>query len=171
MEIAKVADIIHQIADGIVDDCQQTLVNNADAALLAVHEQLMSGIDADGQYLSPNYDNDPYFDEEGYWKGRAKDYKAWKYAITPPSSGVLIGLPPRPDNVPNLFIDGTFHGSIVTQPIDGGIRIFTRREKSKEIVDKYGDQILGFSVSAIEYYNAEIMMPSIERFFAKCGYR
>lgn len=78
MDIVKVVNIIQRIADGFEEACIECLSNNSGIVQLAVTEQMYSGQDGEGQLLTPGYDDDPFFEEEGYWYHRAKDYKAWK---------------------------------------------------------------------------------------------
>lgn len=171
MEIGEVAKIISRIADGFEEACVQCLDDNPGVVLLAVTEQLYSGLDGEGNYLSPTYDDDPFFEEEGVWHHRAKDYKAWKHAITPPVSGTMLGLPPRPDEVPNLFINGKFYSEILTFRRGDALVVDPGYGNGMAIVAKYGDEILNMGPTAVEFFNAEYMLPAIDAFFKKCGYR
>ena len=90
MGIDEVANIIQKISDGFDEACINCLDDNSGIVLRAVAEQLYSGQDGEGNHLSPTYDNDPYFEEDGYWHHRAKDYKDWKYSITTPVYGTML---------------------------------------------------------------------------------
>ena len=171
MTITEVADIIGRIADGFEESCKRCLWDNQGVVYLCVTEQLYSGLDGDGNYLTPNYDDDPFFNEPGFWHNRAEDYKAWKRSITPPKMSKELGLDARPDNVPNLFIDGTFYSQINTRQIEYGLEIDPGSGKGVEIVEKYGDQILSLTPTAITYFNDSVLLPWIDNFFQSCGYR
>lgn len=171
MGIEEVAGIINSIAQGFEEACIKCLEENSDVAILAVTEQMYSGLDGDGRHLSPTYDDDPFFEEKGWWYHRAKDYKAWKYGITPPAPGPMLGLPPRPDNVPNLFINGKFYSEITAYRKGDVLVIDPGVEKGPAIVAKYGDQILNLGPTAIEYFNLTYMLPAIDSFFKDCGYK
>lgn len=171
MGIKEVADIIGRIAGGIEESCVRCLDENKGVVLDAVKEQLYSGLDGEEKHLSPTYDDDPFFNEEGWWHNRAKDYKAWKYKITPPLGGTMLGLPPRPDDVPNLFINGKFYSEIFAMRRGNGLVVDPGNEKGPAIVSKYGDEILNMGPTAIEYFNLFYMLPSIGEFFKDCGYR
>lgn len=171
MSIEGVADIIHKIAEGFEGACERCLEDHADVVLRAVREQLYAGQNGEGGYLSPTYDNDPYFDEPGFWYHRASAYKAWKREITPPVTGMMIGLEPRPDEVPNLFIDGTFYEEINVQPQGGALVIDPGDGRGPQIVSKYGDNILALGADAREYFNLFYLLPAIEDFFKDCGYK
>lgn len=171
MDLASVADIIQRISDGFEDACERCLNNHSGIVLLAVTEQMYGGQSGSGNYLTPNYDNDPFFEEEGYWHHRAKDYKAWKRAITPPVTGSMLGLPPRPDDVPNLFIDGTFYSQITARRIGDGLLIDPGNGNGPDIVAKYGDDLLDMGPTAVRYFNDEYMLPAIGRHFKDCGYQ
>lgn len=171
MSIEEVSNIIGRIADGFEEACMKCLSDNSDVVLLAVSEQLYSGLDGEGQHLSPTYDNDPYFEEDGYWYHRAKEYKEWKRDITPPIAGTVLGLPPRPEEVPNLWINGKFHSEITAQRKGDALVTDPGNGDGPAIVAKYGDEILNMGPTAIEYFNEEYMIPAIKDFFNDCGYR
>lgn len=171
MNIQEVADIIHRVADGFEENCARCLDDNKGVVLQAVREQLYSGQNSEGGHLSPTYDNDPFFDEEGWWYHRAYAYKAWKREITPPVAGTMLGLPPRPDDVPNLFIDGTFYAEINARRNGNALLVDPGSGHGPEILAKYGDNILKMGPDAKEYFNMYYMIPSIENFLRNCGYR
>ena len=171
MDIVKVVNIIQRIADGFEEACIECLSNNSGIVQLAVTEQMYSGQDGEGQLLTPGYDDDPFFEEEGYWYHRAKDYKAWKRGITPPVAGSMLGLPPRPDNVPNLFINGKFYSEIVAVRKGDVLEVDPGNGHGPAIVAKYGDDILNMGSTAVEYFNEIYMLPAIKNFFKKCGYK
>lgn len=171
MGIEEVANIIHKIADGFEEACIKCLESNSGVVLHAVAEQLYSGLDGEEKHLSPTYDDDPYFEEEGYWYHRAKDYKAWKYSITPPVAGTMLGLPPRPDEVPNLYINGKFYSEITAMRKGDVLVVDPGSGNGSAIVAKYGDQILDMGQTAIEYFNTTYMLPAIDSFFKDCGYQ
>lgn len=171
MGVKEVADIIGRIANGLEGALMNCMIDNSAIVVELIKEQLWAGQYGDGKPLSPSYDSDPFFDEPGHWYHNAKGYIAWKRSITPPTSGVMLGLPPRPDNIPNLFIDGTFYKEIniseganmlVTDPGNGN---------GPDIEEKYGDRLLEMGPDAREYFNRELMIPAIEKFFKDCGYR
>lgn len=107
-----------------------------------IREQLWSGLDGQEKELRPTYLTDPYFKQrygEG-WRLMAEKYADWKMDITPPSSGRL-GFRPRARVVPNLFIDGTYHRSIMADKIDNGVSIGATASFAGEIEQKYGEYI------------------------------
>lgn len=178
MDIGKVADIIGKIADGIEDVCLKSLQANKDDMLRIVSEQLMSGLDGDEEYLYPTYDNDPYFTTIDWWFTEhgvtyhgPLGYKKWKEDITPPESGPLLSLAPRPEEVPNLWIDGTFHSSIKATDTSEGVLIYASGGDAPAIVAKYGEQILALGDTARRYMIEEHILPAIDKFFKDCGYR
>ena len=84
----------------------------------------------------------------------------------------MLYLPPRPVEVPNLFITGTFYDSITADRIDSGLRFSTKGfTDGSSIEKKYGEQILGIGDTAKEYFNIMYLRPWMERFFSECGYR
>lgn len=171
MNIARVADIIKKIATGFEESVAVCMDDNKVTVLRAVTEQLYSGLDSDGGYLSPSYDADPFFEEEGEWHHRSDDYKAWKNAITPPEGGYMLGLPPRPDNVPNLFINGKFYSEIDAERHDMSLHVDPGTGNGPDIVAKYGDSILAMGDTAVRYFNEYHTWPAIKELFEKSGYK
>lgn len=144
----------------------------------AVKEQLFSGLDGEGNSLTPGYLEDPYFDavkwfhwEDDKLYHGAAGYLEWKKDITPPMRGQIIGYPARNADTPNLYIDGTFYGSIEVENTVDGVEIFTTSDTGAEIEDKYGSQIFGIAGLGKSWFNENFMLPAIANFFKNCGYR
>ena len=171
MGITEVADIINKMAGGLEEACIKCLDANSGIVRLAILEQLYGGQDGEGKHLSPTYDSDPFFDEEGTWYHRAADYKAWKNSITPPVAGSMLGLPPRPDDVPNLYINGKFYADILVKRRGDVLVVDPGINDGPDIVAKYGDEILNMGPTAVEYFNENYMLPAIKAFFYDCGYK
>lgn len=170
-DIEYVAGIINSIADGFEGACLECMDKNKSVIENLIHEQLYAGIDGEGQYINPTYDNDPYFNEDGIWKGRAHAYKEWKERITPPETSYLLRLPPRPVNIPNLKIKGNFYDSIKVTAVSNEFKIISSGfDEGSAIVSKYGDKILGVSDTAVEYFSNSYLIPWLENFFKSCGY-
>ena len=169
--VDEVFDIIDIIATQFEEQVVVCMEDNRNTVLMAICEQLYSGIDGGGDHLNPNYDNDPFFHEEGYWFNRADDYKSWKNAITPPISSSMLGLPPRPDNVPNLFINGKFYSDIFAERNDMELKIDVRGSgDGPAIVSKWGNEILNMGMTAVQYFNEEKLLPHLKDFYEQCGY-
>lgn len=174
MNIEDVYDIIHRISEGFEGNALQCLDRHSGNVVIAIQEQIYSGQDSEGETLTPTYDDDPFFDEEGPWKGRAKEYKAWKRSITPPKASTLLGLPARPVEVPNLFINGKFFSEINADMAGDELVVDPGMGDGPAIVSKYGGyghDILGMGDAAKVYFNGQFMLPALEKFFTDCGYR
>lgn len=171
MDIQQVADIIRKISDGLEETCRQCLQAESPLILDLIREQLFSGVDGDEQYLSPTYDDDPFFNLPGQWYHHSQAYKKWKSEITPPMVGVRTDLPARPENVPNLTIDNTFYSELNARLTGDGLDIDPGIGNGPDIVGKYGDRILFPGPTAVEYFNIYKMIPAIGEHFEKCGYR
>ena len=132
-----------------------------------VREQLWSGLDGDEKELRPTYLTDPYFKERygSAWRIMAERYADWKMEITPPSSGRL-GFRPRDRVVPNLFIDGTFHRSIMPRNIDGGITFSSQVGFATEIEQKYHDTIYKVSRTARKRFLDDFVRGAIRNYFS-----
>ena len=99
--------VIHSIASGFEEECIRCMEEHKNVLVDCIQEQLYSGLDGTEHLLNPDYDTDTYFNEPGPWQNRAEQYKRWKERITPPLRSEMLYLPPRPVEVPNLFITGT----------------------------------------------------------------
>ena len=90
--------------------------------------------------------------------------------ITPPVVSSILGLNPRPDNVPNLFITGKFHSDINAKRTGDMLLVDPGHNDGPSIVSKYGEEILELSSRGVDYFNTEFLIPSIEQFYRNCGY-
>lgn len=170
-DIFDVCDMVVRMVDGFEPEIIQCLGDNAVIAEDAVREQMYSGLDGEDKFLSPTYDNDPYFEEKGPLYHKSGAYKQWKLDITPPTAGVMLMLQPRPDNVPNLFINGKFHSEVFATMQGDTLSIQESGDgDGPSIVSKYGEQILQLGPTAIGYFNNTYIIPCIWKFFADCGY-
>lgn len=170
--VLEVAGVVRRIAEGFGEVVLDRLSQDRGLVVRMVREQIYSGLDSAGRFLSPTYDADPYFNEPGQWQGKAYQYKLWKRKITPPIRSYTLNLPPRPDNVPNLFITGAFFESIGAEMAGGALRVTSEGfMEGDDIVAKYGDGILGMGYNAREYFIGERLRPAVADFFTQCGYR
>lgn len=172
MDFDRLEGIIDAIATGIGDSILDCLEEKRDIITQSVTEQLYSGVDGNNDYLSPTYDNDPYFNEFGRWHGASYAYKKWKEKITPPMQSPMLGLPPRRVDVPNLFITGLFHESIKASREGDVIRVYTSGFEDGPLIEKkYGEAIFKLTDTAKEYFNIYALRPWLNEFILKCGYR
>ncbi len=173
MSIEEVSNIIGKIADGLEERCISYMASHSDTIVTIISEQMIRGRGGDDEYLTPTYDDDPFFEEEGYWQGRYAAYKAWKQtiAVYPPN---WLHFDPRPPEVPNLWIDGTFHGEIKAYRQDNSLFTDPGNGNGPAIVEKYENyhhDILNLGPRGIAYFNYEYLEPEIGRFFQECGYK
>ena len=169
--IEEVYNVIHKISTGIEKECVDCLDDNKGIVEGLIREQLYSGQNGKGRLLNPTYDNDPFFEEPGRWYHRSKQYKHWKEKITPPIGSEVLFLPPRPVEVPNLFITGRFHDSITAKLIDNGLEIDTEGFiDGPDIKEKYGENIFMLGETGRKYFLKNILRPWLEKFIVNCGY-
>ena len=84
----------------------------------------------------------------------------------------MLGLPPRPDNVPNLYINGKFYSEIFTERDDMELKVDVNGSgDGPAIVSKYGSEILDIGMTAVKYFNEEKLLPHLKDFFEQCGYK
>lgn len=158
--------------DGFQGEVLDCMDQNSHEMVVSVREQLYSGIDGEGNSLSPSYDSDPYFtdphagffdEDRGHWVNcylHPERYISWKQRITPPEGSSRLNLPARPSSIPNLFIIGTFHMSIDAKPSSQGVQIFTFGWDQGPLVErKYGSQIFKLSENAVKHFNESFLWP------------
>lgn len=171
-DFERLESVIDAIRTGIKDSILECLEEKREIITTSIAEQLYSGIDGEGEFLSPTYDDDPYFNEKGPWHGANYAYKKWKERITPPAQSVMLNLPPRPLAVPNLFITGIFHDSIKAARVGDIVRVYTSGFEDGPLIEKkYGKAIFKLTDDAREYFNIYALRPWLNDFITKCGYR
>lgn len=166
----KLEHAVHGIVTGFEQACADCLNTNRNVIEDLIGEQLYSGLDGDTSSLRPSYSDDPFFDIKGRWYHDSDGYIEWKKQITPPMISPRLNLPPRPVDVPNLYITGAFHESIRATVTGGNLLINTVGfSDGPDIVKKYGENILNLGMDAREYVVIELLEPFIGEFFRKYG--
>lgn len=176
MTIGEMRDRVRAIREGFEDEVLRCMDENRYEMVLDVREQLYSGVDGEDKPLSPSYSADPWFrepragffdEDSGRWVScfmRPELYVEWKRRITPPEPGQRTGLPARQADQPNLFIVGTFHGSIDAKATSKGVEIFTFGWYEGPAVErKYGSQIFGLGTAATGHFNETFLLPWLRR--------
>lgn len=167
----KLEHSVHSIVAGLENAVAECLTQNKSIVEDLIGEQLYSGLDGDTNSLRPSYSDDPFFDIKGRWYHDSDGYIEWKKDITPPIASPRLNLPPRPLDVPNLYITGTFHESIRAMVSGGTLSINTVGfSDGPDIVRKYGDNILNIGMDAREYIVIELLEPFIGDFFKRYGF-
>jgi hypothetical protein len=166
----KLEHAVHSVVTGLEQACADCLMENKVVVEELIGEQLYSGLDGNTNSLRPSYSDDPFFDIKGRWYHDSDGYIEWKKKITPPVTSPRLNLPPRPIDVPNLYITGAFHESIRALVNGDSLSIGTFGfTEGPDIVRKYGDNILNLGVDAREYIVLEMLEPFIGDFFKKYG--
>lgn len=161
---------VRRIKEGFEPEVLRCMDANKHEMVISVREQLYSGVDGRGAYLSPDYSSDPWFQSHraGYYDDNAgmfvscylhpERYIEWKQRITPPQASERLGLAPRPTGVPNLFIVGTFHMSITAHATGQGVQIGTEGwDEGPSVESKYGSQIFALTPDAVAHFNREFL--------------
>lgn len=170
-DFEKLEHSVHSIVAGLENAVAECLTQNKSVVEDLIGEQLYSGLDGDTNSLIPSYSDDPFFDIKGRWYHDSDGYIEWKKNITPPIASPRLNLPPRPIDVPNLYITGTFHESIRATVNGGKVLINTVGfSDGPDIVRKYGDNILNLGMDAREYIVLEMLKPFVGNFFKKYGF-
>lgn len=179
MTIQEMRDKIRTANANIQSEIVRCMDDRRHEMVVSVREQLYSGIDGRGAPLSPSYSRDPYFqhhnagyfdEDAGMWVScfmHPERYIAWKMRITPPVASQRLGLPARDSDQPNLFIVGTFHGSIDARSTTQGVEIFTSGwDEGPAVERKYGSQIFALSDPAVGHFNENFLWPWLRRWYS-----
>jgi hypothetical protein len=108
--------------------------------LILNKEQLLEGKLSTGQDLHPLYFNDPFFKTPE----AAKRYSDWKDKITPHSK--------RKKGVPNLYIIGTYHGSIQLEIVGNEYELHSEYKDAASIESKFTNNIYGLNEEKAEEF-------------------
>lgn len=114
--------------------------------------QLMAGLNSEGQPLGPKYSEDPYFKTPQ----AAAKYAAWKHRL----------FPETPYNRPNLIIIGTYHDSITVRRNANAINFRATASFASSIAAKYGNKELGLSPDS-KLQAWRIIKPGVVRDFCR----
>lgn len=129
-----------EIADQAINDTSETFLD-------LNREQLMEGKRRDGTDISPSY-----FEDLTYFKSidSATRYSEWKDRITP--------NPKRKKGVPNLYINGFFHNSIVMSATGEEIKSSSPFSGYDSIIGKFTDKIHGLDIEKRTIYIESVLM-------------
>lgn len=137
----NVREMIPDIIDGIIFE-NETLILDMN------RQQMTDGQNNEGKEIRPLYSEDPYFKTAQ----SAQAYIRWKQIITPNTK--------RNPDVPNLFIDGTFHRSLQLVRVGPKIMIKGNASFADNIDAKYND-VLGLAPYNQERLNNEYIHPKL----------
>lgn len=117
-------------------------------------EQLMQGLNSQGEQLSPKYSEDPYFKS----RQAALNYARWKKKL----------FPDTPFDVPNLIIIGTYHNSITAKRAGNQVQFRASATFASSIEAKYGKKELGLSPDNKQIAYREIVKPELVKEIKTC---
>lgn len=110
-------------------------------------QQLYSGRLSDGSFVSPTYQEDPYFKTPE----AAQRYSDWKDTITPNDE--------RPPGVPNLFINGQFYSTWRVRASGSKILFESSDPNAPDIEERFGARIYGLDDDSMDQYRSETFFP------------
>lgn len=136
----------------------QTIVeDNTDEIVELQRQQMLEGRGVDGEYIRPFYSENPFFKKPG----AAERYALWKQKITPNAN--------RPLDVPNLFVDGTFHDSLFATVGQGSFEVDTSASFGDSVFDVHKNA-QGLDEDSRMEFAEKITMPAItEALLTKTG--
>lgn len=106
-------------------------------------DQMYAGLNAKGQYITPYYSQDPWFKS----KESAARYAAWKARLNQRRPAPY--LPPRPEDVPNLIINGRLIYDRLRVQV--GPYVLKVDLPGFDVESKFGP-VLGYSPLVLDHY-------------------
>lgn len=132
--------------------CEQSIDLTKGQLLDENKVQLFDGKLKTGLDVSPTYLQDPYFKSPA----AAQRYSNWKDVITPNSN--------RRQDVPNLFIDGTFYKTWSIQMSGDFIKTLSSFRAADAIISTFTPAIWGLGGPYKAYYVNTDLRPVFKRF-------
>lgn len=115
-------------------------------------DQLLNGLDKEGNSIRPTYQEDPFFDSPE----EAQGYSDWKDRISPFSAI-------RKPGTPNLFINGHYHSTIRVEVKGDKIVYGSDFAEADDIEDKYNDKLYGLNPESRKRFIEEVLRPVWKR--------
>ena len=161
MTFLEVYDGVKRFQNDIVDIVAEILKRNQQIIVDLVKEQLLSGLDADHNLLTPTYLNDEHFiskrkrtkPRKPDKKSAAEEYADKKKKLYDEHNRLKkFGdlFPDKPENTPNLIVSGSFHDAIYIQIKGQNYVIDSTYEDSAKIQRKYNNRVLTLNRTSIE---------------------
>lgn len=138
-------------------ELQVIVKEHVDAIPDLQREQMLRGIDNEGNYIRPFYSESPYFKTPE----AARNYAAWKEKISPKTD--------RPADVPNLYINGYYQRGIGAD-ISGSAYRITSGSKIAGEVEGLHQKVIGLNIQSRLDFIDNITRPVISKVvFQKLG--
>ena len=143
----------------LITELSASVEETKDEIVALNKEQLLRGLDSDGNYLSPKYSEDPYFKSHE----SAKRYAEWKKKIEPKRD--------KPFDVPNLYITGRYHGTIDISVTQETMITTSDDPSAGSIEQKFTDVIYGLNDDSKREYIPVVLVPLKQRITGKLGFK
>lgn len=125
-------------------------------------DQLLSGRNAEGSLLSPDYLTDSYFDT----RERAEAYAKRKDSLLDGHNSLIRhrGLyPGKPRNTPNLIVTGPFQDGMHILVSGRDYEIDSSYRDAGNIKRKYDNRVFGFAPPSVEYFFNEYIRAEVQK--------
>lgn len=134
----------------LLQQASHLVARQAPVLLELQRDQMYAGLDARGRYISPRYSQDPWFKS----RESAARYAAWKASLHQRRPASY--LPPRPEDVPNLIINGRLiYDNLLLRVGPLAMRVDL---PGFDVEAKFGP-VLGFSPVVLDYYRRTYFWP------------
>lgn len=136
------------------------IVSENESVLLQLNkDQMLSGVDANEKYFTPTYTADPYFNSVEKAVNYMNFKERFRYIY---DNRIKYGLfPPKPADIPNLIIVGTFMNSMFITSSGNAFTIGATYMESDSIERKYGKPF-GISPLSAQWFWQNFLLPGLK---------
>lgn len=147
--IEQVEEIVGEIVD-----------QRSDILLSLNRDQMLLGRDAAGEVLTPDYLNDPYFDNPA----QARAYADMKYMLEAKHNAMITNPTIYPDkgkDTPNLIVTGPFQGEMFIYTSKDSFTIGSTYVDAKDIEAKYNNLVFGIAPASAMFFYLNYIRPEL----------
>jgi len=139
----------------------RVVAENSDVIISLNKDQILSGRDADGNKLAPNYLQDPYFKSQE----AAQSYARYKYSLEDMHNSLIWNttplFPTKDRNTPNLIVTGLFQDHLFITTGKGSYTIGSTYIDADDINRKYKGRVYGLAPVSGRFFYTEYVRQAI----------
>lgn len=164
ISISVLDDLIERLDNlqpTLMQIAKEILSEDLDVLLELQKDQLYAGRDVYGQFISPTYLNDSFFDDSA----SAQRYAEWKSRLLARDSERATSIfGAKPYDVPDLIVTGELVYKNISVTLEGNKLVFTFGGEGGVInTDKYRGALDGLNDVAWAYYREEFFLPKLKQ--------
>lgn len=137
------------------------VINNQDVLLELNRSQILQGRNNQGELLTPNYQNDPYFKTPE----SAQRYAEFKERLISYHNSLIMYplFTQKPSGTPNLIITGSFVFGMFITANKSSFMIDSLYMRADDINRKYGGKLYGLSAPMMAFFRENVLIPELRK--------